>query len=200
MPDRVKNRVKEKMSAELRKHIAACLQILGYDLHDNNLKDTPARVARIWMEELLTNEKPTKKLYSVFEEPHNQMVVMVGHKAFSRCPHHLERVLFEVSIAYLPDGRVIGLSKLGRIAEWYAKGLVLQERYVEDIAEGLMGALKPKGVAVHVRGDHMCMKGRGLKSSGSVITTALRGMFMDKPETRDEFLKYVLHHNVRNGL
>lgn len=187
-----KDRTKAKVHAGLRQHLAACLKLLGYDTSDPNLRDTPARVARIWQEEL-TIHPPTKKLYSVFKEQSSQMVCLIGHQATTHCPHHLERADLTVSIAYLPAGRVIGLSKLARIADYYAQGMVLQERYVEQIAEGLMAALLPLGVAVHCEGTHNCMRKRGVQSSGHIVTTALRGMFMDNIATRDEFLRYVLH-------
>lgn len=188
----MKGKEKEKLQSALAHRIGECLQLLGYDLRDSNLKDTPRRMARIWVDELHTDKPATKKLFTVFNEEHDQMITLIGHKTWTRCPHHFERVRLDVSVGYLPAGRVIGLSKLARIADYYALGLVLQERYVEEFAEGLMSSLEPRGVAVYVKGEHLCMQARGVETSGHVVTTALRGMFMDDARTRDEFLRYVL--------
>jgi len=196
----MRNRENAQTYNAVKKKLGECLKLLGYDLRDPNIKDTPARVAKIWMEELHTHKPATKKLFSVFEEEYDQMLVMVGHKTWTRCPHHLERVLMEVSIGYLPNGKVIGLSKLARIADYFASGMVLQERYVENVAQGLMEALQPKGVGVHVEGRHLCMQARGVETSANVVATALRGMFMERPETQREFLTYVLHNKSRGGL
>jgi GTP cyclohydrolase I len=183
-----------KIDYQLRRHIAECLKLLGYDLRDDNFKDTPKRMAKIWMEELHIDQPATKKLFSVFDEPFDQMVTLIGHKTWTRCPHHFERVLMEVSIGYVPDGKVLGLSKLARIADYYAKGLVLQERYVENVVNGLMESLAPKGVGIHVKGQHLCMQARGVETVGHIVTTALRGVFMERPETQREFIQYVLHN------
>ncbi|MGW8177346.1 MAG: GTP cyclohydrolase I [bacterium] len=188
-----------KTHRAVAKHISECLKMLGYDLRDPNLRNTPARVASIWMEELYTLKPPTRKLFSVFKEDYNQMVVMVGHKTWARCPHHLERVLLEVSVGYIPKGRVLGLSKLARVADYFAHGLVLQERYVENLAEGLMSALEPQGVGVHVTGRHFCMQARGVETTANVVATALRGLFVERPETQREFLQYVMHNQQRGA-
>lgn len=180
-------------STQIKKHLAECLKLMGYDLNDPNLKDTPTRVARVWMEELSAHQPATKKLFAVFRDEFDQMVTLIGHKTWTHCPHHLERVLLEVSIGYIPNRRVLGLSKLARIADYYAKGLVLQESYVENVVDGLMNALQPKGVGIYVRGQHLCMQARGVETTGHVVTTALRGIFSERPETQREFIQYVLH-------
>ena len=190
----VKAKEKKGIDGQLRKRIGECLTLLGYDLKDANMKDTPMRMAKIWMEELHLDQPATKKLFSVFPEDFNQMVTLIGHKTWTRCPHHFERVLMEVSIGYVPNGQVIGLSKLARIADYYAKGLVLQERYVENVVNGLMNALNPLGVGIHVKGQHLCMQARGVETVGHVVTTALRGIFSERPETQREFIQYVLHN------
>ncbi len=185
---------KKKLEERLIKHLGECIKLLGYDLKDGNFRDTPKRIARMWMDELHIDQPATARLFSVFEEDHDQMITLIGHKTWTRCPHHFEKVLLEVSIGYVPNGRVLGLSKLARIADYYAKGLVLQERYVENVVNGLMDALNPLGVGIHVKGNHLCMQARGVKTSGYVITTALRGIFNEKPDTKQEFLNYVLHN------
>lgn len=158
----------------IEKRIKEILECLGYDLTDRNFKDTPARVARILVEELAPLP-PARNLFSTFEEEHDQLVLLRNHHTSSRCPHHLERVFFKVSIGYIPNGKVLGLSKLARIADYFAHGLILQETYTDTLLDALWETLKPKGAAVMVVGEHQCMKCRGVKSRGDVVTHAFRG-------------------------
>jgi len=175
---------------ELAHHFREILKILDYSLKDRNLKDTPKRVAKSWFEELY-RQPPKKELFAVFPEQHDQMIVLLHHEAWTRCPHHLERVRLNVSIGYIPERYVLGVSKLARIANFYAQGLTLQESYAEALAEGIYNALNPRGVGVYVEGIHHCMCARGVKTKGKVITTSLRGVFFEDIRTREEFLKYV---------
>lgn len=172
----------------LKTAIRSILETLGYNLKDENLKDTPDRVAHLWLEELY-RPKPTRKLFQVFEEEHDQMITFIGHQTWTRCPHHFERVKLIVSIGYIPKGYILGLSKLARIADFYAKGLVLQENYTDNLAEGLFNSLQPKGVGVHVLGYHGCMQARGVRTSGFVLTASLKGEFLESA-VRQEFLSY----------
>jgi GTP cyclohydrolase I len=182
---------KIKRQQKLEAYVRGLLEEFGYDLKDRNFADTPKRVARIWMEEL-AKPTPTPKLFKAFPEEHSQMITLLNHPTQTRCPHHLERVRLVVSVGYIPNGYVVGLSKLARIADFYAQGLVLQETYADALAEGLFHALKAKGVGVYVRGKHDCMQARGVKTQGEVVTTALRGVFLEEPATREEFLSYVM--------
>lgn len=146
--------------------------------------------------------EPTKKLFSTFPSTHTSMVTLIGHKTFSRCPHHLERVEMEVSVAYIPEGRLLGISKLARIADYYSAGLMLQEEIAEGIAAGLMGALKPKGVAVHIVARHMCMISRGVKAThASIATSCMKGIFLGDGvmnlSAKEEFLQTVMAY--KNG-
>jgi GTP cyclohydrolase IA len=162
------------------------LEGLGFDLKDQDLNGTPRRAARLLVNEL-SPERNLKRLLSTEPTTHDAMVVMCRHRTFSRCPHHLERVILDISIGYIPDGQLIGLSKLPRIADYFCRGLMLQEEIVSMIAEGLMDALKPKGVVVIAEGTHMCMQARGVKTRGRVITSKLTGCFLKEPEVREEF-------------
>ena len=172
------------------------LESLNYDLKDPDIKDTPKRMAKL----LITETEPypkevLKKLLKTFPSTYTSMVTLINHKAFTRCPHHLERVELDISIAYIPNGRLLGLSKLPRIADYMSAGLMLQEEIAETIAEGLMNALNPLGVAVHISGRHMCMRARGVKTTHSnVITTCLKGLFYEDHKAREEFFL-----NISNG-
>jgi len=166
--------------------IGVFLRLFGCDLNHPDLKDTPERVARLWAEEM--DNSPPKGLFKTFPSDYNSAITLVNHRTYTRCPHHLERVIMDVSVSYIPNGQLLGLSKLGRIADYYSKGLMLQEEIAEMVVEGLEKALEPKGVAVHIIGRHMCMQARGLKSHNSkVVTTRLKGVFLDDIKAREEF-------------
>lgn len=182
---------KAKKITQLQKHFKEVLTLLGYNVKDPNFKGTPGRVAKLWFDELY-RRPPTKKIYSVFPTELKQMVVLKDHVGWTRCPHHFERVKLLTSIAYIPKAKFIGLSKLARIADFYAHGLVLQEDYTEQLANGLFEALKPLGVAVYIIGEHLCVQARGVRSPvAKTITTALRGEFLDQGSAREEFLLLV---------
>lgn len=185
---------KRKQLQSAQQAIRQLLSTFGYDLQDPDLRDTPKRVARLLQEEFAKGAIP-KKLFRTFPSEHNQMITLIGHRTFTRCPHHLERVELVISIAYIPEGKLLGLSKLARIADYFSRGLMLQEEITEGIAEGLEKALRPKGVAVTVLGQHMCMRARGIESESSkVLTTSLKGLFFEDIKAREEFF-----HNLRLG-
>jgi GTP cyclohydrolase I len=178
-------------------HMRHILQLLRFDpTNDPNFTETPDRVANIFMQEMFPI-KPTTKLVSMFPKGRlnqkGQMVILRNHIAQSRCPHHLERVFFDTTVGYLPDKYYLGASKLARIPDYYAHGAVLQETYTENIAQGIMDAIKPLGVGVLVHADHQCMQCRGVKTVGHMTTSALRGVFFEKKEVRDEFMFLVAH-------
>lgn len=185
------NKQKREKIAAIAKNIKDLLQTLGLDTTHQELRGTPLRTAKMFYEEIL-QPYPRKKLFQVSTYPYKSMVCVRNHVSWSRCPHHLERVKIIASVAYIPDGRVLGASKLPRIVDYYAKGLMLQEEITDSIADALMNALRPKGVAVVLRGEHMCMKARGVKSICSDMTTArLTGVFMDDEKARDEFYQLI---------
>jgi len=172
------------------------LSLLGWDWrYDENLKDTPKRVATLWCKEMSAEPESIISMTS-FPEKHSSMIMVIGHTVWTRCPHHLERVKMRVSMGYLQGEYelVLGASKLPRLADTFAKGLNLQESYTDRVAEYLFKGLKAKGVGVHVIGQHHCMCARGVETDGVMITTALRGNFLE-PEVKSEFLREV--HNGR---
>ncbi len=178
---------KAQFRALIKKNIKEILIGCGYDLAHEDFKRTPDRVAELWAEEFLPL-KVTKKLFSVFPSENKQMITLRNHETWSRCPHHLEKVKLKVTIGYVPNGRVMGLSKLARIADMIAKDLIIQENFVEDTARALMEALKPQGVGVYAAGEHLCMRSRGVKTTGDVVTTALYGVMFEDARARAEFL------------
>jgi len=129
----------------------------------------------------------------VFEdgaEKHDQMVTVRDIPIYSHCEHHLAPIFGTVTISYIPNGRIVGLSKLSRLADMYARRLQVQERLTDQIADALFEHLEAKGVGVVIKARHMCMESRGICQQGHhTVTTALRGAMKDEPDTRSEFLR-----------
>ena len=134
-----------------------------------------------------------KSILKVFEdgaEKHDQMVTVKDIPFYSHCEHHLAPFFGTVTISYIPNGRIVGLSKLSRLADAYARRLQVQERLTEQIADALVEHLQPLGVGVLIKARHLCMESRGVCQQGHhTVTTALRGAIKDEPQTRSEFLR-----------
>jgi GTP cyclohydrolase I len=162
---------------------------LGYDMEHQDIKDTPARVAKLLASYVDPGPAPELR---TFPASFASMVTVVDHRAYTKCPHHLETVEMDVSVAYLPNGKVLGISKLPRTVDFLSKGLMLQEEIAEAIAEGLMNALNPLGVAVFIQGRHMCVRSRGVKSYNSdMVTTVVRGLYKEDVKAREEFFSTI---------
>ena len=164
---------------------------LGEDPEREGLLRTPLRVAKAY--EFLTHGYRTDINEvingAVFEEDHNEMVVVRDIDMYSMCEHHMIPFYGKVHVAYIPNGKVIGLSKIPRIVEVYARRLQIQERLTKQIADTLMDVLQPEGVGVVIEAYHMCMMMRGVQKQNSfTVTSAMRGVFMEDIKTRNEFL------------
>ena len=182
---------------EMRQAVRTLLLGLGEDPDREGLQDTPKRVVKALkfltsgyhqsLDELLNG--------AVFTEDANEMVLVRDIDIFSSCEHHILPILGRAHVAYIPNGKVIGLSKIARICEMYGRRLQVQERLTAQIADGLVGLLKPKGVAVVVEATHMCMVMRGVQKPGSwTVTSAVRGVFAEDARTRQEFMNLVRHN------
>lgn len=156
------------------------------------LQETPQRVAKAWEFWCSGYDKDPAEILKVFEdgaENHDQMVTVKDIPIYSHCEHHMAPIFGTVTISYIPDGKIVGLSKLSRLADMYARRLQVQERLTDQIADALHTHLKPKGVGVLIKARHMCMESRGVCQQGHhTVTTALRGLLKEEPETRAEFL------------
>lgn len=179
-------------ATELEALVRRQLALLGEDPDRDGLIDTPARVARslIWLTRgyAMTVEEAVGG--AVFEESHQNMVMVRDIEMYSMCEHHLLPFFGKVHIAYIPNGRIVGLSKLPRVVEVFARRLQVQERLTDQVADAIEAVLQPRGVGVVVEAVHLCMMMRGVEKQNSrTITSALRGEFRTCPMTREEFLR-----------
>lgn len=156
------------------------------------LEETPARMAKAWAHFTSGYAVDIAKLLKTFEdgaENYDEMVIVKNIPIYSRCEHHLESIFGTATIAYIPNGRVVGLSKLSRVADAFARRLQVQERLTTQIADALDEHLHPKGVGVIIKARHLCMEARGVCQQGHhTITSALRGVIKGDPTARAEFL------------
>lgn len=171
----------------MEKGVTLLLEGMGVDLTDSNYKDTPRRVARMYVE-MFT---PKKNNMRVFPEQHDNMIILRGHDVVGVCPHHLMPVSMRVYLAYIPGSKVLGLSKLARVVESQLTSPVLQETLTDAIVQSLHDRLDPKGVACTIAGRHGCMSFRGVRTGGDVVTSAVRGVFLTNPAAREEFLRLI---------
>ncbi|MDJ0737141.1 MAG: GTP cyclohydrolase I FolE [Nostocaceae cyanobacterium] len=182
--------------AEMMQAVRTLLLGLGEDPDREGLKDTPKRVMKALqfltkgyhesLDEILNG--------AVFTEDADEMVLVRDIDIFSSCEHHILPIIGRAHVAYIPNGKVIGLSKIARICEMYARRLQVQERLTLQIADALQGLLQPQGVAVVVEASHMCMVMRGVQKPGSwTVTSAMRGIFADDSRTREEFMNLIRH-------
>jgi len=168
------------------------LELIGEDPTREGLRDTPVRVARSlqWLTKGYRTCVEDVVGTGIFEaEGHRNMVMVRDIELYSMCEHHMLPFFGKAHIAYIPNGRIVGLSKIPRIVEVYARRLQVQERLTEEIAGAIDDVLKPTGVGVVIEAFHLCMMMRGVEKQNSrTITSALRGGFRDDPKTREEFL------------
>lgn len=178
MPDSNKHTGIEYATRDLLNH-------LGFNLADPNFKETPQRVAKFY-KSFVNIERPEIK---VFPTSSKELVLIKGHIAWSLCPHHLLPVKYEVKVGYICDGLTFGLSKMARIVDYHASKLPLQEDLALMVLKDLKELLNPPGYGIVIKGEHMCMQMRGVKSNQAVcITNALRGQLLFNPASRQEFL------------
>ncbi|HEU4800178.1 MAG TPA: GTP cyclohydrolase I FolE [Gemmatimonadales bacterium] len=185
-------RVGDGFEVEVRR----ILTVLGEDPEREGLLRTPSRVEASlrWLTRGYTMSVQDAVGDAVFEEAHQSMIMVRDIEVYSLCEHHLLPFYGRAHVAYIPNGRIVGLSKLPRIVEVFSRRLQVQERLTDQIADAVMEVLQPAGVGVVIDAAHFCMMMRGVEKQNSrTVTSALRGAFRDDSKTRDEFLR--LAHN-----
>ncbi|MFA5165461.1 MAG: GTP cyclohydrolase I FolE [Candidatus Omnitrophota bacterium] len=179
---------------KIMKAVTMILEAVGEDPKRKDLLETPRRVAEMY-EEIFSGiqSDPAKELEVVLDQKHEEIILLKGIPLYSVCEHHLLPFLGKAHIAYIPkEGRVTGLSKLGRAIDILAKRPQVQERLTTQIAEVIMKELKPRGCMVVIEAEHLCMSMRGLKKPGiSTVTSAVRGVFRTNEKTRAETLALI---------
>ncbi len=182
--------------AAIEAAVRQIIEAIGEDPHREGLRRTPERVARMYAELFAgLDEDPAIHLSTAFEENYDEMVVLRDVPFYSMCEHHLMPFMGKAHIAYLPRGKVVGVSKLARVVEDIARRPQVQERLTRDIADLLMEKLDAKGCGVIIEATHTCMTIRGVKKPGSVMmTSAMRGIFRKDQATRSEAMKLMLDH------
>ena len=189
----------DKDKKHLEKITKSLLESIGEDPNREGLLKTPQRVAKSWefLSKGYEEDLDTLINNAIFEESAKDMVIVKNIEFYSLCEHHLIPFHGKVHVAYIPDGKIIGLSKIPRIIDHYSKRLQVQERLTNQIANTLQDILQPKGVAVVMEGKHFCMLMRGVQKQNSIATTsAMLGSFREKDTTRNEFLNLIQTNNV----
>lgn len=184
----------DNYNIDLAKNIKSVLTEIGENPQREGLIKTPERVAKSMS--FLTNgykENPSEILTSaMFAESYSQMVLVKDIELYSLCEHHMLPFFGKAHIAYIPDGHIVGLSKIPRIVDVFSRRLQVQERLTDEIKDCLQGTLNPKGVAVVIEAQHLCMQMRGVqKQHSSTTTSAFSGLFMSDEKTRSEFMKLI---------
>lgn len=179
----------------IERAVREILLAIGEDPDRDGLRNTPARVARLYAEVFAgLREAPDHHLKVVFEADHDEMVMVRDIALTSMCEHHLVPFIGKAHVAYIPndDGRVTGLSKLARLVDAYAKRPQVQERLTTQIADEIERTLQPKGVLVVIEAEHLCMSMRGVRKPGATtVTSAVRGLFRDNTATRFEAMRFI---------
>lgn len=190
----MENPVDEKITGQMLEHYKKVLELLGEDTQREGLLKTPERVAKAM--QYMTKgykENPEAILRSaMFKEDYSQMVLVKDIDIYSMCEHHLLPFFGKAHVAYIPNGHIVGLSKIPRVVEAFARRLQVQERLTNEIRDCIQDTLKPLGVAVVIEAQHMCMQVRGVQKLNSVTTTsAFTGEFMNDLSTRQEFISLI---------
>src|SRR5687768_15782757 len=175
------------------------IEKLGEQPDRDGLRRTPERVEKSlrWLTRGYQLSVQDAVGNAIFEEDHHSMVLVKDIEMYSLCEHHMLPFFGKVHVAYIPNGRIVGLSKLARVVEIFARRLQVQERMTEQIAEALCDILKPQGVGVVCEAYHLCMMMRGVeKQNSKTITSAMTGVFLDDIKTREEFLRLIMSHSV----
>lgn len=183
-----------EVTARIAAHVKEILSLLGEDVGREGLLKTPERVAKSlqFLTKGYSEDGASIVRQAVFEEPYSQMVLVKDIELFSTCEHHMLPFIGKCHVAYIPDGRIAGISKIARVVETFSRRLQVQERLTEQIRDCIQDSLHPLGVAVVIEASHTCMQMRGVeKSNALTVTSAFSGIFLSDDRTRNEFLNLI---------
>lgn len=186
----------EEKIKKIEFHFAEIMQTMGLDLNDESLMGTPQRVAKMYIKEIFSGLNPANKpKISLFENKfrYNEMLVEKNISFYSNCEHHFVPIIGKAHVAYISSGQVIGLSKINRIVDYFARRPQVQERLTQQIAQELMNVLKTENVAVVIEAKHLCVSSRGIKDDTSSTVTSFYGGRFETDEKKQEFLNYIQH-------
>lgn len=183
----------QKNNNNLEKAVAGLMAALGENISRDGLKNTPLRVAKAFGKIFSGYKQNPKDVLTIFgNENYDEMIVVKDIEFYSTCEHHLLPFFGTAHIGYIPNGKILGLSKIPRLVEIYSRRLQNQERLTVQIAEALRELINPRGVGVVLEAKHLCMMARGVEKQGSVVvTSAMMGLFKKNLNTRSEFLKLI---------
>ncbi|MBQ9888900.1 MAG: GTP cyclohydrolase I FolE [Bacteroidales bacterium] len=187
-------RYDEKTTKEIAAHVKEVLRLLGEDPQREGLVKTPERVAKSlqFLTQGYAQDGAQMIKQAVFDEKYSQMVLVRDINVYSMCEHHMLPFIGKAHVAYIPNGKITGLSKIARVVEAYARRLQVQERLTEQIRDCIQEALHPLGVAVVIEAEHTCMSVRGVQKLNAITTTsAFSGAFLNSARTRNEFLNLI---------
>ncbi len=179
---------------KIKYHFAEIMDTLGLDLNDDSLRDTPERVAKMYVNEIFSGLDPKNRPeISLFENKYGykKMLVEKDITVYSNCEHHFVPIIGKAHVAYIPDKQVIGLSKINRLVQYYAKRPQVQERLTIQIAKALKGILGHRDVAVVIEADHLCVASRGIKDTKSLTVTGCYSGKFEEESVRQEFLAHI---------
>jgi GTP cyclohydrolase I len=179
--------------SKIEQAVTSMIEAIGDDPGREGLAETPRRIADMYAELFAgIASDPKEQLQVGFDEGHHEMVIFKDIPFYSMCEHHFLPFYGLAHVGYIPNGRVVGASKMGRVVDALAKRPQLQERLTSQVADTIVEVLRPQGVAVVIQAEHLCMTMRGIKKPGSnIVTSAMRGLFRRSPKTRSEFLSLV---------
>lgn len=188
--------VRNVVEAQNQQHlelVKQTIKAIGEDTEREGLLSTPRRVVKMWDEIYKGYKQKPEDILTTFDaDGYDQIVLLKDIELYSMCEHHMLPFFGKAHVAYIPNGRVIGISKLARLVDIYAKRLQIQERLGEQVTDALMKYLKPKGAACIIEATHMCMRMRGVAKQNSVMTTSsLKGVFLNKPEAKQELMQLI---------
>ena len=184
----------DKNNKDFEEAVQTMMIHVGENPNREGLIDTPSRVRKAYEFIYSGYKQDPKEILqkAMFTSSNDEMVLVKNIEFYSTCEHHLLPIIGQVHVAYIPDGKVVGLSKIPRVVNVFARRMQIQEQLTEQIADAIMDAIKPKGVAVVVQARHMCMEMRGVEKINSITTSsALRGLFKKDEKTRAEFFSLV---------